>query len=109
MDALQSHICLQPMYTGESRYEFLKIHKITIIINSEAREIMYLVASVCPFFCLSVSALTAEPLGALLCRVRQRAKKSHYQSKVFVCVSNSRADAVDRLLISNGGKHKWTH
>ncbi len=25
--------------------------------------------------------------------------KSHYQSKVFVCVSNSRADAVDRLLI----------
>ncbi len=34
-----------------------------------------------------------------LCRVRQRAKKSHYQFKVFVCVPNSRADAVDRLLI----------
>ncbi len=57
---------------------------------------MYLVASVrlsvrlsvCP----SVSALTAEPFD-------QKAKKSHYQSKVFVCVSNSRADAVDRLLI----------
>ena len=38
-------------------------------------------------------------LGARLCRVRQRAKRSTYQSKVFVCVSNSRADAVDRLLI----------
>ncbi len=31
--------------------------------------------------------------------MRQRAKKSRYQYKVFVCVSNSRADAVDRLLI----------
>ncbi len=27
------------------------------------------------------------------------AKKSHYQSKAFVCVSNNCADAVDRLLI----------
>ncbi len=35
-----------------------------------------------------------------LCLVRQRAKKSHYQFEVFVCVSNSRADAVDRLLIA---------
>ncbi len=64
---------------------------------------MYLVASVrLSVRPLSVSALTPEPfdlLGAQLCRVRQRAKKSHYQSKVFVCVSNSRADAVDRLLI----------
>ncbi len=41
------------------------------------------------------------PLGARLCRVQQRAKKSHYQSKVFVCVSNNRADAVDWLLILN--------
>ncbi len=32
------------------------------------------------------------------CRVQQRAKKSHYQSKVFVCVSNVCAD---RLLISS--------
>ncbi len=30
---------------------------------------------------------------------RQRAKKNDYQSKVYVCVSNGRADAVDRLLI----------
>ncbi len=52
-----------------------------IIINREAREIMYLVASVCP----SVG--------------QQRAKKSHYQSKVFVCVSSNHADAFDRLLI----------
>ncbi len=32
--------------------------------------------------------------------VQQRAKKSHYQSRVFACVSNNRADAVNRLLIS---------
>ncbi len=31
-----------------------------IIIDREAREIMYLVASVCSFGCLSVCALTAE-------------------------------------------------
>ena len=34
-----------------------------------------------------------------LCRVQQRAKKSYYQSRVFVCVSSNRMDAVDRLLI----------
>ncbi len=62
----------------------------------------------------SVSTLTAEPfdlwpfwrvavdIRGSLCRVRQRAKRSHYQSKVFVCVPNSRADAVDRLLILIG-------
>ncbi len=38
-------------------------------------------------------------LGARLCQVQQRAKNSHYQSKVFVRVSSNRADAVDRLLI----------
>ena len=38
-------------------------------------------------------------LGAQLCQVQQRAKKSHYHSKVFVCVSNNCADAVDRLLM----------
>ncbi len=45
--------------------------------------------SVCLFVCLFVCALLSEPfdlLGARLCRVQQRAKKSHYQSKVFVCV-----------------------
>ena len=44
--------------------------------------------SVCPSVCLSVCALT-----------QKRAKKSHYQSMEFVCVSNNHADAVDRLLI----------
>ena len=45
----------------------------------------------------------AQPsiLGARLCRMQQRAKKGHYQSQVFVCVSSYRADAVDRLLIWN--------
>ncbi len=38
-------------------------------------------------------------LGARLCRVQQRAKNSHNQSEEFVCVSNNRADAVDRPLI----------
>ncbi len=38
-------------------------------------------------------------LGARLCRVQQIAKKSHYQSMMFVCVSSNRTDAVDRLLI----------
>ena len=33
--------------------------------------------------------------------MQQRAKKSNYQSVEFVCVSNSRADAVDRLLIQH--------
>ncbi len=56
-----------------------------IFIDREAREIMYLVASVRPSVCPSIcpSAL------------------SHYQSKVFVCVPNSRADAADRLLITH--------
>ena len=35
--------------------------------------------------------------GARLCRVHQRAKKIHYQSEVFVCVSTYHADTVDRL------------
>ncbi len=39
-------------------------------------------------------------LGARLCKVQQRANKSHYQSKVFVYVSNNHADAVDQLLIN---------
>ncbi len=64
------------------------------IINREAREIIELVASVCPsvrpYVCLSVSAR--------LCRVQQRARESHNQSEEFVCVSNNRADAVDLLL-----------
>ncbi len=31
--------------------------------------------------------------------MQKRAEKSHYQSKVFVCVSNNHTDAVDRLSI----------
>ncbi len=63
-----------------------------LIIDREAREIMYLVASVCPSVRLSVNALTAEPFD-------------YYQSKIFVCVCKcgacaaNFADAVDRLLI----------
>ena len=60
---------------------------------------MYLV-SVRPFVCQGqLSGTQRSILGARLCRVQQRAKKSHYQSRVFVSVSNNRADAVDRLLI----------
>ena len=40
-------------------------------------------------------------LGPRLCRVQQRAKKSRYQSEVFVCVSTHCRDAVDRLLMSD--------
>ncbi len=46
-----------------------------------------------------ISGVQRSILGARLCRVQQRAKKSHYQSYVFVCVSSNRVDAVDRLLI----------
>ena len=59
---------------------------------------MYLIASVCP----SVTALSKEQrrgsVRPSVC-LQQRAKKSRYQSEVFVCVSTYRVDAVDRLLI----------
>ncbi len=45
-----------------------------------------------------ISGMQRSILGARLCQVQQRAMKCHYQSKEFVCVSNCRADAVDRLL-----------
>ncbi len=45
-----------------------------------------------------VSGVQWSILGSRLCRVQQRAKKSH-QSRVFVCVSNNCTDVVDRLLI----------
>ncbi len=41
-------------------------------------------------------------LGARLCQVQQRAKKSLYQCEVFVCVSNNWADAIDQLLDEPG-------
>ncbi len=73
-----------------------KIGNPVIFMDREAREIMYLVPSVR----LSLRP-SIRPSVCRLCRVRQRAKKSHYQAKVFVCVLNSRADAVDRLLMAN--------
>ncbi len=77
--------------------------KQSLIIDREAREIMYLVASVH----LSVSLSMAEPFDLWPWFIRgsallSAAKNSHYQSKVFVCVSNNRADVVDRLLILGG-------
>ncbi len=62
----------------------------TIFIDREAREIMYLVASVRPSVCLSVRLFVRLSVCA------------HNQSEEFVCVSNNRADAVDRLLIAFG-------
>ncbi len=53
---------------------------LTVSIDREAREIMHLVASVCPSVRLSVCALTAEPSA-------EKGNMSHYQFKVFVCVS----------------------
>ena len=43
--------------------------------------------------------ISEQTVGARLCRVHKRAEKSHYQSEVFVCVSNNCAEAVDQLLI----------
>ncbi len=57
---------------------------------------MHLLASVRQFVCLFVYALTAMSNN-----LKSAAKKNHYQSMVFVCVSViSSADAVDQLLIS---------
>ena len=53
---------------------------------------MHLVASVCPSVSPSVRPFVCQ-------FVQHRAKKTHCQSKVFVCVSNNCADAVDQLLI----------
>ncbi len=77
-----------------------------IIIDREVREIMYLVPSVH----LSVHPpVRLSPLSRLNCLTwcaavdikEQRAKKSHYQSMVFVCVSNNRVDAVVQLKITS--------
>ncbi len=88
-------------YSHRLWFTFL-IFDLLIFIDREAREIMYLVASVrpsvrpsvCPSVRLYVRALLFEPF---VCRLI--AWRSHYQSKMFVCVSTNRADAVDRLLI----------
>ena len=49
-----------------------------------------------------ISGAQRSILGALLCRVQQRAKKGHNQSKEFVCVWNNCMDAVNQLLIVYG-------
>ncbi len=53
-------------------------HGVFIIIDHEAREIMYLVGSVRPFVCPSVDTLTVEPSAV-------KSKKSHYLS---VCLKS---------------------
>ncbi len=57
---------------------------------------MYLVASIRLSVRLSVCP-SVNALGFAECSKEQR--RSH-QSKEFICVSSSRADAVDRLLMS---------
>ncbi len=75
------------------------------IIDREAREIMYLVASVCPSVCPSVRLSvcpsvrpTSHGSRSIFWRAAvdirgsalpsaAKGNKSHYQSKVFVCVS----------------------
>ena len=76
-----------------------------LIIDREAREIMYLVASICPPVRLFVCLCALSYLTRLTYDLKFGAKKSYYQSEVFVCVFNqwacavNCADAVDRLLI----------
>ncbi len=41
-----------------------------------------------------ISGMQWSILGARLCRVQQITKRSRYQSRTFVCVSNNCADAV---------------
>ncbi len=55
-------------------------------LSKAGRYVPYLVAYICLL------------LGARLCRVQQRAKKSKYQSYVFVYGFDNRADTVNRLV-----------
>ena len=70
-------------------YHSINFSQIQIIFSLWNREIMSLVVSICPFVCPSVRALMTKlfDLGARLCKVQQRAKESHYQSKVIVSMS----------------------
>ncbi len=68
---------------------------LTLIIDREAREIMYLVASVRPSACLSVRPCVCvgvprahyTPLQRYMGYVCLFVNNHHYQSKVIVCVS----------------------
>ncbi len=69
----------------------LTARDLQIVIDREAREIMHLVASVClsvrPSVCPFVRALMAEPFRGSALPSAAKSKKSHYQFKLFVCVS----------------------
>ena len=64
-----------------------------VIFDCEVREIMHLVASVCPSLrpsvCPSICLFAFSPLNHLTSALTSAAKsnKSHYQFRVFVCVS----------------------
>ena len=60
----------------------LRIAIAVIIIDREARELMYLVASVRPSVRLRKLYIGGSALPSAV-----KSNKSHYQSKVFVCVS----------------------
>ncbi len=77
-------------------YTCICITIIVIFVDREAREIMYFVVSIRQG---RISRAKLLILRARLCRVQQRTKKSHYQLKMFVCVSNNRMHPVDWLLI----------
>ena len=84
---------VQRVCTGVCLYQKLRCY-----YRSRSGEIMYLIASVRPSVRLYVRALLFEPFDLDFW-------KSHYQSKIVVCVSTNRADAVDRLLILGQGRH----
>ena len=95
--------------------EWSKIHY-SNYYRPRSREIMLLVVSIRLTICTSVRpsihpfvrpsvrqrshAWTVWPTTLKFETKMKRAEKSHYQSKVFVCVSNNRTNMVDQLLIS---------
>ena len=50
-------------------------------------------------WCVQIPCDILRGSALLSTQVQQTAKKTHYQSKVFVCVLNNRADEIDQLLI----------
>ncbi len=62
-----------------------------LVIDREAREIMHLVASVClsvrPSVCPFVLSWLNRLIRGSALSSAAKSNKSHYQSKVFVCVS----------------------
>ena len=72
--------------------QYLRTQHGTIFIDrvALAKQGDNVLSSVCPSVCPSVRL-------SVCAHMVERAKKGHYQSKEVVCVSNNRADAVDRL------------